>query len=537
MRKPGSKAKPVATGVYLHVPETFHAERFPELIGYENAANWLLHKIITTGHRHKHDPWYDGMAHISRQTMKRYMHATAVSRVRDALIGHGVIVCNESYQRTEPGRPGYSQSYALTPAYCGGLREVEVTSDTLANRMRADRIALANRPVTEAELDQTLSYLLRCLRETHIDVEQAYEIIDGQPDQPPRITKRKVGRRGRKRIIRTAIPSPKVLNRLTVETIAREEWDFVTCRYGRLHTPATRLATACRAALSIDGHPLGAIDIRNSQLVFFLLLLQEARYGAAAARGGSSTADAHGPTNGEYTVGPAARIGSISALPFDPFRASPETPGQATSTLCGSIYPPPTATPTRPPTGTTSTLCGSIYDPSDSKKEAAGTKGINIRDGVLQPDEIAFREAVLDGSIYDRLMAHTGYTDRRKFKGDFFEAVLYGDNSKPYSTRSPIARHFRNLYPTVWQFVLDQKRHDYRELARNMQRRESRFLIGRVCGRLAQHHSHVRVVTIHDSIMTPVHNLPLIERIIREEFDRIGVQPALHYDLPMRAAA
>lgn len=153
----------------------------------------------------------------------------------------------------------------------------------------------------------------------------------------------------------------------------------------------------------------------------------------------------------------------------------------------------------------------------------------------LKPDEIMFKEQVLSGNIYDQLMALTGYSpeQRRKFKAAFFMSVLYGDNSENYSKVHPITKVFRKLYPSVWQFIIDAKTPDgrgkpedsYKRLSQEMQRRESALMIGAVCGRLAKYHADIPVVTIHDSLMTPPQHVDLVERIILEEFERLGVRP------------
>jgi hypothetical protein len=67
----------------------------------------------------------------------------------------------------------------------------------------------------------------------------------------------------------------------------------------------------------------------------------------------------------------------------------------------------------------------------------------------------------------------------------------------------------------------------FKELSRQMQRAESALMIGEVCGRLTRQYPHVPVLTIHDSILTPRRHLATVIRIIREEFDRLGVQPEL----------
>jgi hypothetical protein len=60
-----------------------------------------------------------------------------------------------------------------------------------------------------------------------------------------------------------------------------------------------------------------------------------------------------------------------------------------------------------------------------------------------------------------------------------------------------------------------------------MQREEAKFMLHTVCRRLFTYHKEVPVFTIHDSIMTTEEHVPLVRRIISEEFHRLGLHPTL----------
>jgi hypothetical protein len=153
-------------------------------------------------------------------------------------------------------------------------------------------------------------------------------------------------------------------------------------------------------------------------------------------------------------------------------------------------------------------------------------------DAYLKDDEIEFKQRVMNGTIYDHLMGMTGYSSRGKFKKDFFQGVLYGDNTANYSKVNKITHAFRATYPTVWEFILESKVGGFEQLARDMQTRESRLVIGQVCGRLALHHPDIPVITIHDSLMTIPEHVPTVVRIMEEEFLRIGLTPKIKVDAP-----
>ncbi|MGC4033264.1 MAG: hypothetical protein QM754_16330 [Tepidisphaeraceae bacterium] len=473
------------TGVFLYVPRDFHATAYPEMHGIENEVYWLAHKVVTGSSYHRHDDWSDGMVHVSEQTMRTFIHPAKVGRVKHALIENGVFVWDDSYRISTHEFDGYSQSYGLSPQFAGPLRRVPVTSRTLAAKIRAYRIAVANRAMKLAELEPTLQHLEGWLRRTRIDTEAAYNAIEEQPDELPKIVTRRVGKKGRKRIIRVAVPPAKVINRLVVDTILNGEFEFKPCQFGRVHTNVTRLLTECRAALSIDGRRLASVDIRNSQLIFLTILMTEKRLlGFANPKG--------------------------CTVPQKNRNVQDPREGQGKAEQEGH------------------TLRSTIYDTAD---EPTGD-GSEVAEPWLAEDEQRFKASVLAGTIYDEIMEATGYSDRKKFKGDFFKAVLYGDNTKFYSYSNHIAKYFQQCYPNVWAFILDAKRDGYACLAQDMQRRESRFVIGRVCGRLALHHPDVPVLTIHDSVMTAPEHVGLVRRIIMEEFERIGMRPKMINIIP-----
>ena len=61
----------------------------------------------------------------------------------------------------------------------------------------------------------------------------------------------------------------------TAQLIGTDNADFKPDDYLRFHSPLTRLFTPLRAHLSFNGQKLVNVDIRNSQVVFFLKLMKE----------------------------------------------------------------------------------------------------------------------------------------------------------------------------------------------------------------------------------------------------------------------
>jgi hypothetical protein len=505
--------------IYLYVPAIFDASKFSELSGFEDEAHWFLHKIITAASHRKHEYLFDGMAHISRKTMETFIHPSKVKRVRNALINHGVVVVNDSYKISDfvRGITGYSQRYGLSEPYAGDFRRIVVMKKALGAKILKHRITVAHKPVDPLDMDHTLDYLLGWLRKLKIDIHAAYELIDQETSEQPRVTTARVGKRGRRKIVKVALPDPKAINRMTAETIHNQEWEFKQCPIGRLHTNVTRLLTSSRSCLSIAGQPLISADIANSQLLFFLILLLDHRLNQSISSDSSSI---------PYS--------SPTQSPNPPSSANPTSSSPSTTThssLSNPSFPqlPPSTTPAPSHSLRTTSIGAQKEGWMGNENEGSDHQRY---DAYLKDDEIEFKQRVMNGTIYDHLMGMTGYSSRGKFKKDFFQGVLYGDNTANYSKVNKITHAFRATYPTVWEFILESKVGGFEQLARDMQTRESRLVIGQVCGRLALHHPDIPVITIHDSLMTIPEHVPTVVRIMEEEFLRIGLTPKIKVDAP-----
>ena len=86
---------------------------------------------------------------------------------------------------------------------------------------------------------------------------------------------------------------------------------------------------------------------------------------------------------------------------------------------------------------------------------------------------------------------------------------------------------FENEFPTVMKVIRELKKKDYRHAPQLMQRVESDFMIHRVCGRIKNEYPEMRIITIHDSILSAGANMAIIKKIMEEEFSKMGVFPKL----------
>lgn len=240
--------------------------------------------------------------------------------------------------------------------------------------------------------------------------------------------------------------------------------DYKVDRYGRRHTPLTRMPKAVRASVFFKTSPLSPlveIDIKNSQPLFLLSELMD------------RTQESHIRHRTDTTQ-------KCSTYTEPEQEDNTEDNKEATSR-------PPAATP----------LCGTLS---------------------------RFKQDIEDGVLYDRLMGELGITDRQYFKnGLFFKYVLYCKVGK-WTEDIPVVRVFDKLYPGVWQMIKAAKAGDHRELARRMQRREADFMFNKVLPRMMAKHPTARIVTIHDAVYCEErHKHDLID-IMNEEFARLGVQ-------------
>ena len=484
--------KPRKTNVWFYVPMNFDPAAIPELDGLHDEARWFVHKIISlsAGKKHGGTKWHN----ISRQTMATFVHATQVSVVRQALLDHGVVVCNGVWKKGI-----HSMGYRLADQYRTAVVRVEVTKRTVAAKVVRHRLRRLDEPVTAEQFTATERYLRDWLMKVRIDTDRAFQIIDATPEKrrkkrskrnPMKLVKRKA----RKLVAGYA----KALNRMTVEQISHREFDFNVDAFGhRVHTPITRLLTGARSCLSFadDPDPLVSLDVANSQIVFFILLLREHRLDRLADLPGHFESELlRGIGNGgsgRDGEGPAGRNGPA------------EQDG-----------------------------------PADGTASSEGPADRNGGWDYLREDERRFEDLTISGRLYDHLMDRHNrtaepdqrITDRKTFKHCLFRDVFYCNPREGYVRTSPLTKLFKAEFPNVWDFICGAKEGDWKNLSRQMQRRESTYMIGCVVQRLMDHHADIPVLTVHDSIVTPRRHAATVRRIMMAEFDRLGVQPKVHVE-------
>jgi hypothetical protein len=139
----------------------------------------------------------------------------------------------------------------------------------------------------------------------------------------------------------------------------------------------------------------------------------------------------------------------------------------------------------------------------------------------VPPDVLCYKRLVERGELYEYLMKRAQTANRDNFKENFFRDTFFGKKT---------SNLFCELFPTIGKEIRRIKRKDYRRLAWMMQRKESKLIITKICGRIMREHPEVFIGTIHDSVLTTPENVSTIRQIMSEEFEKIGLSPTIRVD-------
>jgi len=268
---------------------------------------------------------------------------------------------------------------------------------------------------------------------------------------------------------------PTVLESVSkVKPVARGQVDIINdgmmhysvCQYGRFHSNYTGLVSELRSCLQINGEKLREIDVVSSQPYHLACLLMDE--------------------------------GKSQTRPKDKIHLNPDLVTQITQNAknpkktinqnqLNSLSPPPLP-----------------YEYLFSGREDLGS----------------FVSDVLTGNLYERIQQAGGFETRSQAKEHFFHAV-YGNHGLNLKT-------IGLLYPSVAKSILALKKaKGYKWLPCEMQRRESKVMIGRACRRLMADYSHIPIVTVHDSILTTAEHLETVKEIILQAHAANVIQPKL----------
>jgi len=142
-------------------------------------------------------------------------------------------------------------------------------------------------------------------------------------------------------------------------------------------------------------------------------------------------------------------------------------------------------------------------------------------DRLFPADVASYLRLVIDGRLYEYIQEEGNLEDRARAKNAYYLGMFW----KTFQISTPDQMLMRRLFPFVYAFCCNIKRNDYCECARCLQRLESSFVIETVCEHLRTHYPDVFICTIHDSVMTTVDSVDLVESIMREKAAELGLVP------------
>jgi len=146
---------------------------------------------------------------------------------------------------------------------------------------------------------------------------------------------------------------------------------------------------------------------------------------------------------------------------------------------------------------------GEPVDEVDIKNSQPFFFGLYLKQEIdeLNEEVIRFIDIVKNGLIYDEFTERfpLELKTRTDAKLMMFK-VLFGNNNGNRENNI-----FGELYPSVLEYIKELKSLDdtYKSLSHKLQRMESDFIYGKVVSDIAKKYPHIKIFTIHDSVVYP----------------------------------
>jgi hypothetical protein len=136
----------------------------------------------------------------------------------------------------------------------------------------------------------------------------------------------------------------------------------------------------------------------------------------------------------------------------------------------------------------------------------------------INGDTKKYFDLVKSGLLYDDIIQNSSVTDRNQAKEIIYK-VLFGNN-KSNKKENAI---FQQLYPSVFEYICEYKelRDSYRELAHDLQRKESNFIFNKVIKEVFETYPDIILFTVHDSIMFSKSYQERVEVIFNKHFQKL----------------
>lgn len=258
---------------------------------------------------------------------------------------------------------------------------------------------------------------------------------------------------------------------IAINKIANQEFYYsVDDNVGRFHSNLTNIKRELRSYLTYDRQKLVNIDIKNSQPLFSLLLLNK---------------DFYTQKNGKYT---------IYNIPTSLLLLSNTTHSFIT---------------------TLNMIVKSI-------------------EKTVNQDVVIYSDMVNSGSFYkmiSELIHPNDEFNKQKIKEMIF-TVLFSNNRFIGQMEAKPKNDFKKAFPSVYDIFRQIKVKNHVALAHILQRIESEIIIQRVAKRISVEKPQLPIFTIHDSVATTVGNEDYVSEVIKEEVVKLtalNVQLGIEY--------
>lgn len=480
LHRPESKT---GTGVIIRVPCGIQP---PDKL--RDGVFYFLHVILMGIYSRRHHG--NRTSRVDSQLMRKILGPHKESDVRKWILDNGVAYTDHSYSEG-----GHAKAYGIPRRLRQKTEDYEIQGTRLAKKILEWRERERATITEDGEYKDTFRCLRTWANTLDFDIEGCKALLNDEHS----------------------------VNLYAAEIIHARQVELIQDDYGRIHTAFTRLYSPLRQFISYRGEPLCNCDIKNSQLIFCYALYQESL---------NDTGNQENLTSASWETRVPGEEG--------------ERDGRRSPALCsadlGRLSNPQEVLLRE------WVESGTLYD--RLMEMSLGNEAIRkhiIAKRILEKRRELWEDRFLDYAFSVKAKNAEEWKKARKrfarkvplksivveevsteitrsdFKRMFFRDVLFG---RPAAV-TPITRLFAGQFPEFYRFIVEQKRHHYADLAREMQRRESSFMFGSVIPRLLDEFPGMPLVTVHDSAMTTPAYCSTVCRVMKEEFAKIGLHPSI----------
>lgn len=144
-----------------------------------------------------------------------------------------------------------------------------------------------------------------------------------------------------------------------------------------------------------------------------------------------------------------------------------------------------------------------------------------------RPDVVLYRTLTESGELYDFLLKEVrkrGHQIGRERLKDQFMCDVVAKRGR-YPARD-VERVFNECFPTIRAFIraINRDGREHKNLIRQLQREEARFVIGIVAADLVTRFPGVVVLPLHDALYVTAQHLPKVVEVFNRAFDRTGIR-------------